>query len=126
MGRQLDLHLLTDSRSAFHIATTLVSTREKRLMLDVHLLREAYERREVTKITWISGLSNVVDPLTKRNGNGTLLQFVQTNQLDIHAEGWVDRDPLPVHTQPNNNAELPKNTLDDAIHRMGAELQITS
>lgn len=65
LGRKLDLHLLTYSRTACHIATTLIQTKQKRLMLDVHLLSEAYENREITKITWISGKSNIADCLTK-------------------------------------------------------------
>ena len=97
LGRNVELHLLTDSRSAYHIATTLVTTRERRLMLDVHFLREAYELREITKITWISGQSNIADCLTKVCHNGTLYEFVKTNHLEINCEGWVDRDVEPVH-----------------------------
>ncbi len=84
---------MTDSRCAYHIATTLVTTRERRLMVDVHLLREAYERRDITKITWISGLINIADCLTKKNHNGSLLTYIKCNRLEILVEGWVDRVP---------------------------------
>eukprot|EP00171_Calliarthron_tuberculosum_P002814 IDg2814t1 len=106
IGRKVALHLLTDSRSAYHIATTLIQTKEKRLMLDVHLLREAYERREITKITWIAGQSNIADCLTKIKHNGSLLTLQKTNQCYITIEGWVDRDLVPVHALSRRKEEV--------------------
>lgn len=117
LGRKVDFVLLTDSRSAFHITTTLISTKEKRLMLDVHLVREAYENREISKILWISGASNLADCLTKVNHNGTLRQYLLTNSVDISCEGWVDRDIRPVHSVDYSQEE--KNAiLEEAASRM--------
>ena len=114
LGREVELHIFTDSRSAFHVATTLVRTREKRLMLDVHLLREAYEKREITQINWISGDCNIADPLTKMKNNGSLLTFVRTNKLLIEVNGWVDRDVKPVHiTTDISETTIDKQDTDD-------------
>jgi hypothetical protein len=35
-NKPLELHILTDSRIAYHTVTTLVITRERRLMVDLH------------------------------------------------------------------------------------------
>lgn len=89
--RNLDLHILTDSRTGFHTVTTLVTTKEKRLTLDLYLLREAYERKELTKISWITGESNPADGLTKIKHNGVLGALLAKTHVDLHAAGWVDR-----------------------------------
>ena len=114
LGRKVDLHILTDSRSAFHILTTLITTKEKRLMLDVHLMREAYERREITRVSWISSSCNISDCLTKVNHNGSLLSFVKTNRAKITCEGWIDRDLPPVHVEEvsvNEANEMKQNAI---------------
>ena len=84
---KVDLHVLTTSRSSCHIAFTLVATKERRLILDVHLLREAYERREITKNSWIAGKSSIPDCLTKRKHNGFLLKAMTTHKIEIQLEG---------------------------------------
>jgi hypothetical protein len=38
---------------------------EKRLMIDVMCLRQAYERRLITDVKWIDGKANPADAMTK-------------------------------------------------------------
>ena len=97
MGGDVELHILTDSRSAFHIANTLVQTQGKRLTLDIHLLREAYEKREITKISWISAEYNLADFLTKMRNNDSLTKLLGTNHFEVKTTGWIDRNLTPVH-----------------------------
>ena len=49
---QIDLPLIvcTDSKSLFDCLTKLGTTQEKRLMIDVMCLRQAYERRDITEV----------------------------------------------------------------------------
>jgi hypothetical protein len=82
------------SSTFLHAVTTLVTTKEKRLMLDLHQLRESYERRELTKITWITGVSNPADCLTKIRHNGKLESLLLNNVIEIDMSGWIDR-PMP-------------------------------
>eukprot|EP00171_Calliarthron_tuberculosum_P004994 IDg4994t1 len=117
LGRKADLHILTDSRSAYHISTSLITTKEKRLMLDVHLLREAYERREITKITWISSNCNVADCLTKLKHNNSILQMLKSNRIAISCEGWVDRDILPIHAITASNDPEQVKTFNHCLYR---------
>lgn len=46
----LPLRLYTDSLSLFANLTTLNSTSEKRLLIDLSMLRESYERREIPDV----------------------------------------------------------------------------
>jgi len=43
----------TDSRSLYDCMVKLGTTTEKRLMIDVMAVREAYERRELSEFRWI-------------------------------------------------------------------------
>lgn len=54
------LILLTESMSLFNllIHTSTVST-EKRLMINITTLRQAYERRDITDIGWLRSGGNV-------------------------------------------------------------------
>jgi hypothetical protein len=108
-NKPLELHILTDSRTAYHTVTTLVITRERRLMVDLHLLREAYENREITRISWITGLSNPADGLTKIKHNGRLEILLRSNTILIEAAGWIDRPEMRM----NNDADSEKQILND-------------
>ncbi len=43
----------------------LGTSQEKRLMVDIMAIRQTYERRELSEIRWIAGVSNPVDASTK-------------------------------------------------------------
>jgi len=64
---QIDLPLVlcTDSKSLYDCLVRLGTTQEKRLMIDVMCLRQAYERRQITDIKWIDGDANPTDAMTK-------------------------------------------------------------
>jgi hypothetical protein len=49
LGREIPTIVFTDLRSLFECITKLGTTQEKRLMIDILCLREAYERREITE-----------------------------------------------------------------------------
>ena len=49
-GKQVPLVLCTDSRSVFNAVTKLGTTAEKQLMIDVAMLRQSYERREIAEV----------------------------------------------------------------------------
>jgi hypothetical protein len=68
LGREIPTIVCTDSKSLFECITKLGTTQEKRLMIDILCLREAYERREITEFRWIAGDSNPADSMTKLKG----------------------------------------------------------
>jgi hypothetical protein len=47
---EVPLVIYTDSKSLYECLVKLGITREKRLMIDVMCLRQAYERREITEV----------------------------------------------------------------------------
>ena len=57
--------IYTDSRSLYNSLVSLNTTTEKRLLIDLHLLRQVYERREIAEVRWIPTEQNPADALTK-------------------------------------------------------------
>lgn len=62
-------HILVDSKALFDIITTLHAFRESRLGKTVTLIIDASEAGKVDTVTWIPGLLNIADALTKRSLN---------------------------------------------------------
>jgi hypothetical protein len=81
----------TDSYSLYECLVKLGTTKEKRLMIDIMAIRQSYERRELQEVRWISGLDNPADAMTKANPNKSLESFINTNELSVRVEGWVQR-----------------------------------
>ncbi|KAI1008166.1 hypothetical protein K3495_g77 [Podosphaera aphanis] len=91
IDEEVPIIVCIDSFSLFECLVKLGTTREKRLMIDLKALRQAYERREIAEIIWITGESNPADALTKYGGNQALEQLINTNKVDLKAGAWVER-----------------------------------
>lgn len=90
--QSVPLILCTDSLSLFECLVKLGTTKEKRLMIDVSSIREAYELREIAEIVWIKGPSNPADSMTKSNSNRALDDIIASNRYILDKEAWVERD----------------------------------
>jgi len=90
----LPVVLCTDSKSLYDCLVQLGTTQEKRLMIDVMGLRQAYERRLITDIKWIDGNSNPADAMTKGKPCEALSRLIDTNKVELQTVGWVDRVDL--------------------------------
>jgi hypothetical protein len=87
------LVLYTDSKLLYECLVKLGTTQEKRLMIDIICLRQAYERREIAKVRWIKGDSNLANAITKSNtkSSNALKRLIDTNTLQLEVEEWVKR-----------------------------------
>ena len=87
----IPLVICIDSKSLYDCLVKLGTTREKRLMVDLMCLRQAYERREIAEILWIDGNRNPADAMTKATPCGALKALVASNKVDLAVDGWVKR-----------------------------------
>lgn len=96
---KIPLIIATDSNSLYECLVKLGTTVEKRLMVDIMCLRQAYERRLIAEIMWIEGGSNPADAMTKSNACDALRKLIDTNKLELKTGKWVER-PAEVATAP--------------------------
>ena len=57
--------LYTNLKSLYNCLVKLGTTQEKRLMVDLMYLHQAYERHEITEVKWIRSEDNPADAITK-------------------------------------------------------------
>lgn len=96
---KLPLIICTDSRSLYDCLVKLGTTQEKRLMIDVMCLRQAYERREIAEVKWIDGSTNPADSMTKSRSSGALKALIDTNKVQLEEKEWVERGGSDIEMQ---------------------------
>lgn len=85
--------MFTDSKCLFDVITKNTTTTEKRLMIDVQTIREAYEKMEISDVGWIRSEQNPADALTKVKDNEVLDRIIDEGILDHEVDQWVVRSP---------------------------------
>lgn len=90
-NRLVPLKLYTDSKSLYDSLVRINSTTEKRLLVDLHMLRQSYERREISDVYWIPTGQNPADALTKEKPSLALHKLMSSNQLTLTPNAWVHR-----------------------------------
>jgi hypothetical protein len=88
---ELLLIIYTDSKSLYKCLIKLGIMQEKRLIIDIICLRQAYKRREIIKVKWIKGNSNLADLITKSKPSNALKQLIDTNTILLNVKEWVKR-----------------------------------
>ena len=68
--------IYTDSRSLYNSLVSLNTTTEKRLLIDLYLLRQVYERWEIAEVRWIPIEQNPADALTKEKPMPAIVQLL--------------------------------------------------
>lgn len=91
--KRVPLRIFTDSLSLFESLTSLNTTSEKRLLIDLSILRESYERREIADVFWIPGDQNLADGLTKKSACDAIVRLMDTITVNITPQAWIERKP---------------------------------
>jgi hypothetical protein len=85
------LVVCTNSFSLYKCLVKLGITKEKRLIIDIMALHQAYERQKIQDIRWINDDNNPANAITKAKPNRALEQLVTDNKITIKLQGWMDR-----------------------------------
>jgi hypothetical protein len=58
-------------------------TSEKRLIVDIICLRQAYKRQEISQVVWIRKEYNIADAITKDKPSSSLKALIDSNRLNV-------------------------------------------
>ena len=67
----------------YNCLVKLGTTQEKRFMVDLMCLRQAYERHEIMEVKWINGGNNPADAMTKARLCQALKTLIDINKLNL-------------------------------------------
>lgn len=93
LGRKVDTFMFTDSKSLFDTITKLSSVSEKRLLIDIAALREAYVCQDLKNVAHVSSQYNIADVLTKSKPpadcRDLLHSLMRTGKLAHPINQWI-------------------------------------
>jgi hypothetical protein len=81
LGRNVDIVLHTDSRTLVDCLVTWCSTSERRLQIDIAVLRQAIARNELSNVAWIRTMFDPSDGLTRSRICPFLQDLLKTHIL---------------------------------------------
>lgn len=90
MRKRVPITIFTDSLSLFDVTSKATTTLEKRLMIDIESVREAYVNRELEKLGFIRTQHNPAIAFTKIV-NCKALDDALNGKLEHPIEQWIDR-----------------------------------
>ena len=90
---------MTDSKSLFDIISKGSRTSEKRVTLDIHTARQAYQSREISNIGFVRSSDNLADGLTKPKMQKAIFHLLQTASHTPVREQWIIRDNITNKSQ---------------------------
>lgn len=90
-GKVTPLVLYIDSKSLYDSIVELGATNEKRLLIDLPILKEPYELRKLSEMAWIPSAQNPVDAMIKINASNELETLMKYNKIYLDKESWVER-----------------------------------
>ena len=91
LSQKLPIVMLTDSLSLIDVVTKATLTTEKRLMIDIRVVKDSYHRNEIENIGFIRSEYNPADALTKVKPSSILEIIMSSSQLIHPVEQWIQR-----------------------------------
>jgi hypothetical protein len=67
--------------SFYECLMKLGTIKEKKLIIDIMVMRHTYEHQKIYNVRWINGENNPANAMTKFGPNRALQQFITTNSL---------------------------------------------
>lgn len=106
-GKRVPLFLFTDSYSLFSTITKSTSVREKRLLIDLAIIREAYSDKAVDNIGFVRTKFNMADCLTKSMPTEQMDEALSSGFLNHEVAEYIIADEnLPISDTPVGNKEV--------------------
>lgn len=91
LNRRIPLQMFTDSKSLFDVITKCSITAEKRLMIDITSVRNAFNAHEISNVGLVRSENNPADAFTKVTKCPALEMILEANHCNFPVEQWVYR-----------------------------------
>lgn len=95
LGREITMRVFTDSKTLFHSVTNLCAMTERRLLIDIAGLRDAYRSGDLAEFGQIDSKDNPADSMTKKNASDCLVRVLYSRQLKHPVLAFVGTGRLP-------------------------------
>jgi hypothetical protein len=82
----------TDFLFFYECFVKLGTIKEKRFIINIMAIRQAYERQKMRDIRWINNRNNPADAITKGTLNYAFEKLININRLILRLQGWVKCD----------------------------------
>lgn len=83
LERQVALTLYRYFKSLFDGLVNIETASEKKLLIELQMMREAYDQREFTEVGWVPSEQNPASVMAKENPSSELNIFMTNNRLNI-------------------------------------------
>ena len=91
----VSLSIFTDSKSLFDVITKCSHTQERRLMINLQAVRDAYAVHDISNVGFMRGPNNPADGLTKIGKCHALYHLLRTGKSDFIVQQCVLRSLMP-------------------------------
>nr|XP_039255142.1 uncharacterized protein LOC120332004 [Styela clava] len=84
---KLPIEIVTDNRSLHDAIKSIKQVQDRRLRIEVAMLKEMMSNKEITRIRWCNSEQPLADNLTKKgSSSSSLLDIIQCNELKNHVK----------------------------------------
>jgi hypothetical protein len=92
LGELVALWCIVDSRTVYNAVVRMEAVTEKRLAVDIAVLREAHLFCEMEQLFWLPSFQNGADPMTKFDVSNEVFEaLVFKNRVLLNPGAWVER-----------------------------------
>ena len=91
MNIKIPILMFTDGISLLKVITKVSTTVEKILMIDLGIVKKAYQQNEGKQIGFIRSEHNLADCLTKANSNNSLINTLKIERITHPGDQWIDK-----------------------------------
>ncbi len=95
---EIDLLIAVDSKDLYDTLSTCRNATDRSTRADVSVIRYEFETKNVSRMIWVSGKSNLADPLTNLTAHyATRYKYFCTPGLNIHSVKLRFKFQIEIH-----------------------------